>query len=146
MRISDWSSVVCSSDLLDKIYSQMPLTLAMCEVAWSSSKDFLLVSIPMFILLGEILLRAGVAERMYDAMVKWLSWIPGGLMHSNIGACAIFAARSEEHTSELQSLMRISYAVFCLTKKKSKIVDIIKRQQEDRCRQYRHTNYILKLS
>ncbi|MFC3674803.1 TRAP transporter large permease [Ferrovibrio xuzhouensis] len=80
--------------LLDKIYSQMPLTLAMGEVAWSSSKDFLLVSIPMFILLGEILLRAGVAERMYDAMVKWLSWIPGGLMHSNIGACAIFAATS----------------------------------------------------
>src|SRR3546814_11234530 len=39
-------------------------------------------------------MRAGVAERMYDAMVKWLSWIPGGLMHSNIGACAIFAATS----------------------------------------------------
>ncbi|WP_341704735.1 TRAP transporter large permease [Ferrovibrio sp.] len=80
--------------LLDKIYSSMPLTLALGEVAWSSSKDFLLVSIPMFVLLGEILLRAGVAERMYDAMVKWLSWMPGGLMHSNIGACAIFAATS----------------------------------------------------
>src|SRR5690606_12918361 len=80
--------------LLDQIYSQMPLTLALGEVAWSSSKDFLLVTIPMFILLGEILLRAGVAERMYDAMVKWLSWIPGGLMHSNIGACAIFSATS----------------------------------------------------
>jgi C4-dicarboxylate transporter DctM subunit len=80
--------------LLDKIYSKMPLSLALGEVAWSSSKDFLLVSIPMFILLGEILLRAGVAERMYAAMVKWLSWIPGGLMHSNIGACAVFAATS----------------------------------------------------
>jgi len=80
--------------LLDKLYSKMPLSLALGEVAWSSSKDFLLVSIPMFILLGEILLRAGVAERMYAAMVKWLAWIPGGLMHSNIGACAIFAATS----------------------------------------------------
>ena len=80
--------------LLDQIYSSMPLSRAMGEVAWSSSKDFLLVSIPMFILLGEILLRAGIAERMYAAMVKWLSWIPGGLMHSNIGACAIFAATS----------------------------------------------------
>lgn len=80
--------------LLDKIYSKMPLSLALGEVAWSSSKDFLLVSIPMFILLGEILLRAGVAERMYGAMVKWLGWLPGGLMHSNIGACAIFAATS----------------------------------------------------
>jgi tripartite ATP-independent transporter DctM subunit len=80
--------------LLDKIYSKMPLSLALGEISWSSSKDFLLVSIPMFILLGEILLRAGVAERMYGAMVKWLSWVPGGLMHSNIGACAIFAATS----------------------------------------------------
>ncbi|WP_374634752.1 TRAP transporter large permease [Ferrovibrio sp.] len=80
--------------LLDKLYSSMPLSLALGEVAWSSSKDFLLVAIPMFILLGEILLRAGVAERMYGAMVKWLSWLPGGLMHSNIGACAVFAATS----------------------------------------------------
>ncbi|MBX3456278.1 TRAP transporter large permease subunit, partial [Ferrovibrio sp.] len=47
--------------LLDKLYSSMPLSLALGEVAWSSSKDFLLVAIPMFILLGEILLRAGVA-------------------------------------------------------------------------------------
>lgn len=80
--------------LLDQIFSNMPLSRAMGEVAWSTSKDFLLVAIPMFILLGEILLRAGIAERMYAAMVKWLSWIPGGLMHSNVGACAIFAATS----------------------------------------------------
>jgi tripartite ATP-independent transporter DctM subunit len=80
--------------ILGHFYSPMPLLLGMGEVAWSASKDFLLVSIPMFILLGEILLRAGVAERMYGAMVNWLSWIPGGLMHSNIGACAVFAATS----------------------------------------------------
>ena len=80
--------------LLDQIFSNMPLSRAMGEVAWSTSKDFLLVAIPMFILLGEILLRAGIAERMYAAMVKWLSWIPGGLMHYNIGACAVFAATS----------------------------------------------------
>src|SRR3546814_4207080 len=36
------------------------------------------------------------------------------------GASAVFSSRSEEHTSELQSLMRISYAVFCLKKKKDK--------------------------
>jgi tripartite ATP-independent transporter DctM subunit len=80
--------------LLDQLYSTMPLTLALGEVAWSSSKDFLLVSIPMFILLGEILLRAGIAEKMYGAMVKWMSWLPGGLMHSNIGACTLFSATS----------------------------------------------------
>ncbi|MGA0598247.1 TRAP transporter large permease [Enterovirga sp. CN4-39] len=80
--------------ILEQLYSTMPLSLAMGEVAWSASRDFLLVSIPMFILLGEILLRSGVAERMYAALSKWLSWLPGGLMHSNIGACAVFAATS----------------------------------------------------
>src|SRR3546814_5452039 len=47
--------------------------------------------------------------------------------------------RSEEHTSELQSLMRISYAVFCLKKKKYKIVTKNNVQQPD-TKQYRHTN------
>lgn len=80
--------------LLDGLYSSAPLRLAMGEIAWSSSTEFLLVAIPLFILLGEILLRAGVAERMYDAMIHWLSRLPGGLMHSNIAACALFAATS----------------------------------------------------
>ena len=54
----------------------------------------MLVAIPMFILLGEIMLRAGIAQRMYNAVVQWVSWLPGGLMHANIGSCAIFAASS----------------------------------------------------
>jgi len=48
----------------------------------------------MFILLGEIMLRAGIAKRMYNAVIQWLSWLPGGLMHANIGSCSIFAATS----------------------------------------------------
>ena len=45
-------------------------------------------------MLGEILLRAGIAERVYNAIAQWLSWLPGGLMHANIGSCAMFAATS----------------------------------------------------
>jgi hypothetical protein len=44
--------------------------------------------------MGEIMLRSGSTERMYGAMGRWLSWLPGGLMHSNIAACAMFAATS----------------------------------------------------
>ncbi|TKR53672.1 TRAP transporter large permease [Allopusillimonas ginsengisoli] len=80
--------------VLDQFYSFFPLHRAIGEVFWSTSTDFLLVSIPMFILLGELMLRAGMAERLYDAMEKWLGWLPGGLMHANIGACAAFAATS----------------------------------------------------
>ena len=79
---------------LSGLYSKLPLSLAMGEVAWGTSNNFLLVAIPFFVLLGEILLRSGMAERMYNALVLWVPWLPGGLMHSNIAACAMFAATS----------------------------------------------------
>jgi tripartite ATP-independent transporter DctM subunit len=79
---------------LAAIYSSLPLELAMGEMAWATSNNFLLVAIPFFVLLGEILLRSGIAERMYNALVLWVPWLPGGLMHSNIAACAMFAATS----------------------------------------------------
>lgn len=80
--------------ILDPLYSMLPLTQAMGEVSWGTSNEFLMVAIPLFILLGEILLRSGMAESMYGAMSLWLSWLPGGLMHANIGASALFAATS----------------------------------------------------
>jgi len=80
--------------ILDPLYSMLPLTRAIGEVSWSTSNEFLLVAIPLFVMLGEILLRSGLAERMYHAMSLWLSWLPGGLMHANIGASALFAATS----------------------------------------------------
>ena len=79
---------------LAEMYSPLPLNLSMGEVAWTSMDSFILVTVPLFILLGEILLRAGIAERMYASVAQWLSWLPGGLMHSNVGACALFAATS----------------------------------------------------
>jgi len=67
---------------------------ALGELSWSATTSFILVAVPLFILLGEILLRSGIAERMYAAMTHWLAWLPGGLMHSNIGTCTMFAAVS----------------------------------------------------
>jgi tripartite ATP-independent transporter DctM subunit len=80
--------------VLDQFYSFLPLHRAIGEIGWVSSTDVILVAVPLFILLGEIMLRSGIAERMYAAATHWLSWLPGGLMHSNIGSCAMFAAIS----------------------------------------------------
>lgn len=79
---------------LGHFFTMMPIHRAIGDIVWTNSIEFLLVAIPMFVMLGEILLRSGITTRMYDAMAKWLSWLPGGLMHSNIGACALFAATS----------------------------------------------------
>ncbi|MEM7047599.1 MAG: TRAP transporter large permease [Pseudomonadota bacterium] len=79
---------------LTSLYSAMPLHRVLGDLAWQNGSDFLLVAIPMFVLLGEILLRTGIASGMYDGMAKWLNWLPGGLMHSNIASSALFAATS----------------------------------------------------
>ena len=80
--------------IMGYFFTLMPVHRAIGDIVWQNSIEFLLVAIPMFVMLGELLLRSGVTTRMYDAMAKWLSWLPGGLMHSNIGACALFAATS----------------------------------------------------
>jgi C4-dicarboxylate transporter DctM subunit len=62
------------------------------SVIWGVQNENLLTAIPLFILLGEILLRSGLADRMYGALAAWLGRLPGGLLHANIGGCALFAA------------------------------------------------------
>jgi C4-dicarboxylate transporter, DctM subunit len=79
---------------LSELFSKLPLTVAIGEISWATSNNFLLVAIPFFVLLGEVLLRSGMAGRMYNALVLWIPWMPGGLMHANIAACAMFAATS----------------------------------------------------
>ena len=79
---------------LNNFYSQSPLYRAMGDIIWNSSSEYILIAIPMFVMLGEVLLRSGIAERVYNAIAKWLTWLPGGLMHANIGTCAMFAATS----------------------------------------------------
>lgn len=79
---------------MSEFFTTMPMYRAIGEMAWSTSTETLLIAIPLFVMIGEILLRAGITRKMYEGMAQWLSWLPGGLMHSNIGACTLFAATS----------------------------------------------------
>src|SRR3546814_6749424 len=103
MRISDWSSDVCSSDLIERWRPAGPVMIVNRMIA-----DY-----PGAATAGASLHEWSVAEWAPRVPV----WAPRGAPGvSNV------APRSEEHTSELQSLMRISYAVFCLKKKKTTII------------------------
>ncbi|HEX6138595.1 MAG TPA: TRAP transporter large permease [Casimicrobiaceae bacterium] len=72
----------------------LPFIDSIASVAWGVQNDSLLTAIPLFILLGELLLRSGIADRMYVTLAAWLGRLPGGLLHTNIGCCALFAATS----------------------------------------------------
>src|SRR4249919_1669495 len=62
------------------------------ETFWSGLNDFTLVSIPMFVMMGAAIGSSPAGKDLYEALDRWLYRIPGGLVISNLGACAIFAA------------------------------------------------------
>src|SRR3546814_7155276 len=115
MRISDWSSDVCSSDLFNAPFSN---TRSVAELVLGEA-ILLLRRIPE----KNARVHQGhwdkTAEGAFEARGKTLGIIGYGNIGSQVGTLAETAGmrRSEEHTSELQSLMRISYAVFSLKKK-----------------------------
>jgi C4-dicarboxylate transporter, DctM subunit len=96
-----------------------PFMDSIAPVIWGVQNENLLTSIPLFVLLGELLLRSGIADRMYVALSAWLGRMPGGLLHTNIGSCALFAATSGSSvataatvgTVALPSLMKRGYSM-----------------------------------
>ncbi|HEY8448984.1 MAG TPA: TRAP transporter large permease subunit, partial [Bacillota bacterium] len=64
------------------------------NIGWNSVNDFVLTAVPLFVFMGEVILRSGLSQRFYHGVTRWLGPLPGGLLHSNIVACALFAAIS----------------------------------------------------
>lgn len=79
---------------VDLFFSPFPLIRGLGQMIWSSSNSATLIAIPFFVLLGEILVRSGVAARTYAALDKWVSWLPGGLVHANVATATMFSATS----------------------------------------------------
>ncbi|MBL4627724.1 MAG: TRAP transporter large permease [Roseicyclus sp.] len=79
---------------VDQFFSNFPLSRALGNMVWTSSNSATLIAIPFFVLLGEILVRSGVATRTYAALDRWVSWLPGGLVHANIATATMFSATS----------------------------------------------------
>lgn len=79
---------------IDQFFTPFPLVKGLGSMVWSTSENTALIAIPFFVLLGEILVRSGIATRTYAALDKWVSWLPGGLVHANISTATMFSATS----------------------------------------------------
>src|SRR3546814_9681424 len=117
MRISDWSSDVCSSDLLSP--PRPPAHLDRATRRHELAAGAGAVSHPCCGWDERGAVRAGFRCRRFGCRHCAVGRLRGADGRGGVPAWMVRerAARSEEHTSELQSLMRISYAVFCLKKK-----------------------------
>ena len=80
--------------LLSENFAFIPMTGAAGHLMWSHSTDFILIAAPMFIMMGELMHRAGVSERLFTALAPWFVRVPGQLIHTNIASSAVFAATS----------------------------------------------------
>jgi len=64
------------------------------HAVWNTVDNYVLLSVPLFVLMGELFQRSNLAYPFYRAASRWFAWLPGGLLHSNIFACSLFSAIS----------------------------------------------------
>ena len=98
--------------ILLQVFSDNPVWNIMGNRAWETNTNVNLVAIPLFILMGEIVLRGGFANLMYRALSRWVDFIPGGLMHTNIASCAVFAACAGSSIATAATVSRVALPSF----------------------------------
>src|ERR1700704_1657864 len=77
-------------------------------VSWGSMNSVTLTAIPLFILMAEILQESKLSQRVYRGLSTLVSWMPGGLLQTNIAGCAIFAAISGSSVVTAASIGRVA--------------------------------------
>ncbi|MBM3586734.1 MAG: TRAP transporter large permease [Alphaproteobacteria bacterium] len=94
------------------LYLGSPLVAAFGTQLWGAMEDYVLLSIPLYILLGEILVRSGSTDRLYRSLADWLNILPGGLLHTNIGASAVFSAVSGSSVATAATISTVALPSF----------------------------------
>jgi len=98
--------------LIGFAFSDRPFWLAIGQITWAPSANFILVAIPLFLLMGEIMLRAGLSEKLYRSLNVFLARLPGGLLHTNIIACGVFSAVSGSSVATAATMGSVALPYF----------------------------------
>ena len=84
-------------------------TFVAVDAVWNLLNSFTLSAIPLFIILGEIMLRSGVSQKIYTALTPLFQRIPGGLLHTNVAVCTLFGAVSGSSLSTAAAVGSVAY-------------------------------------
>jgi tripartite ATP-independent transporter DctM subunit len=77
--------------------------------SWDTTTSFVLVAIPLFVFMGEIISSGGIVKRLYAGLSRALEGLPGGLVQTNLLACTIFAACSGSSLATAATMGRVAY-------------------------------------
>jgi len=108
--------------LVGLVFSDRPWWNFAGQTLWGPSSNFVLVAVPLFLLMGEILLRAGLSDRLYKALNVWLGRLPGGLLHTNIASCALFSAISGSSVATAATMGSVALPYFQDTRYSQRMV------------------------
>jgi len=91
-----------------EFFAARPTGDAMMTAIWRQSSSWTLTALPMFIWMGEILYRTRLSEDMFKGLSPWMTRLPGGLMHTNIAGCTVFAAVSGSSAATLLTVGKMT--------------------------------------
>jgi tripartite ATP-independent transporter DctM subunit len=94
--------------LVLSIFIEQSAGEAMITVMWSTSTSWSLTALPLFIWMGEILYRTRLSENLFKGLAPWMDRIPGGLLHTNIVGCTLFAAISGSSAATLTTVGKMT--------------------------------------
>lgn len=89
-------------------FSNSSVGLNLAVTFWGHSHSWSLTALPLFILMGEILLRSRLSKDMFNGLAPWLGGLPGRLLHVNVLGCAIFAAVSGSSAATAVTIGKMS--------------------------------------
>jgi C4-dicarboxylate transporter, DctM subunit len=90
------------------MFTQAPAGPLMATTVWAASSNWALASLPLFIWMGEILFRSRISEDMFRGLAPWVGRLPGGLLHTNVLGCGIFAAISGSSAATAATIGRMT--------------------------------------
>ncbi|WP_299285615.1 TRAP transporter large permease subunit [uncultured Tateyamaria sp.] len=90
------------------LFTSTPIGDAMAVTIWSEQSSWTLTALPLFIWMGEILFRTKLSETLFKGLAPLLRGLPGGLLHVNVGASAVFAAISGSSAATVATVGKMS--------------------------------------
>ncbi len=91
-----------------ELFTSRPVGDSMATIVWTASSSWTLTALPLFIWMGEILYRTRLSEDMFRGLSPWMARLPGGLIHTNIVGCTVFAAVSGSSAATLTTVGKMS--------------------------------------
>lgn len=89
-------------------FTSSPSLTILTNILWNSTNSSTMFALPLFVFMGEILFRSKISENLFKGLSPWINFLPGGLIHINIVASALFAAVSGSSAATTATVGKIT--------------------------------------